>query len=535
MDGVACRLLAASSLARGELSNVTVRPPPRGAQGGGTRPAPKEEDDSLARPLPPARFHSTDAQVEFTTPAAADPNGMLVCGLAAGFEAAPADFALASLREGGDLYGDEGGQEMVAATPAGWAAAPFLQGSATQWGHAPAEFGTVHHVFGTDPYYATSYHVRRYDDLVADGEGNSLAGLVAEPRAGPGGAGEHGNCVLLTAAWMSGRRYQVTFQARNPPPAVAGDDELRVWVAPVTYALHPSSKPGGGRYVTYRTRGSKAGHICRPRAALGPAQFRLFDACADAAGINLPGVTEASSAAECVAALGLVAAAKGLAHPPFVSHAAADRATKCPLGQVLAARFGECVRCGSGGVEVDAKGREVCGCAATQITRLVGEEGCADVYAQGVQSASVRDVAASLCASFSARLEQLRAGLVGDAEVAASYVRAFVDLASPFINEEFVRSKREEFVPYLFDERNYSPSRQKAGVGATCQYCDADGRFASHTGGTAKPEDLRHRAVETFRFIGFLLAEMNHDCPALFDPNEPLKAMYGEYKPALCS
>ena len=61
-------------------------------------------------------------------------------------------------------------------------------------------------MFGTDPYYATSYHVRRYDDLVADGEGNSLAGLVAEPRAGPGGAGEHGNCVLLTAAWMSGRR-----------------------------------------------------------------------------------------------------------------------------------------------------------------------------------------------------------------------------------------------------------------------------------------------------------------------------------------
>ena len=479
--------------------------------------------------------------MEFTTPAAADPNGMLVCGLAAGFEAAPADFALASLREGGDLYGDEGGQEMVANTPAGWAAAPFLQGSATQWGHAPAEFGTVHHVFGTDPYYATSYHVRRYDDLVADGEGNSLAGLVAEPRAGPGGAGEHGNCVLLTAAWMSGRRYQVTFQARNPPPAAAGD-ELRVWVAPVTYALHPSSKPGGGRYVTYRTRGSKAGHVCRPRAALGPAQFRLFDACADAR--RMPGVTvpEASSAAECVATLGVVAAAygagaaaKGLAHPPFVSHAAAGRATKCPLGQVLAARFGECVRCGGGGVEVDAKGREVCGCAATQITRLVGEEGCADVYAQGVQSASVRDVAASLCASFSARLEQLRAGLVGDAEVAASYVRAFVDLASPFVDEEFVRSKTEEFAPYLFDERNYSPSRQEAGVGATCQYCDADGRFASHTGGTAKPEDLRHRAVETFRFIGFLLAEMNHDCPALFDPNEPLKAMYGEYKPALCS
>ena len=95
---------------------------------------------------------------------------------------------------------------MVAATPAGWAAAPFLQGSATQWGHAPAEFGTVHHVFGTDPYYATSYHVRRYDDLVADGEGNSLAGLVAEPRAGPGGptpprAGRRGRARGRSGGW----------------------------------------------------------------------------------------------------------------------------------------------------------------------------------------------------------------------------------------------------------------------------------------------------------------------------------------------
>ena len=86
----------------------------------------------------------------------------------------------------------------------------FLAAPSTSWQHEPAEFGTVHHVLGTDPYYATSYHRVRYDNLLLDRGGNSLEGVVGQPQAGGGGGdgteSEHGNCVLLTGAWRAGAR-----------------------------------------------------------------------------------------------------------------------------------------------------------------------------------------------------------------------------------------------------------------------------------------------------------------------------------------
>ena len=64
----------------------------------------------------------------------------------------------------------------------------FLKVPNTSWQHDPAEFGTVHHVLGTAPYYASSYHPVRYD-LLQDSGGNSQEGVMGQPQTR--GRGDH--------------------------------------------------------------------------------------------------------------------------------------------------------------------------------------------------------------------------------------------------------------------------------------------------------------------------------------------------------
>ena len=114
-------------------------------------------------------------QLEFSTGAAADPDGALICLALPGERLHPSAFAIESVKEGGDQFSLAGEVQHVGGGTSA-AASVFLTGPSTSWQHKPAEFGTVHHVLGTDPYYASSYHRVRYDGLVLDSGGNSLEG-----------------------------------------------------------------------------------------------------------------------------------------------------------------------------------------------------------------------------------------------------------------------------------------------------------------------------------------------------------------------
>lgn len=46
--------------------------------------------------------------------------------------------------------------------------------------------------------------------------------------------------------------------------------------------------------------------------------------------------------------------------------------------------------------------------------------------------------------------------------------------------------------------------------------------------------DDQFEAVNTLRFIGYLLAQQGFPCAALWDPKQPTKWMYGHYEHALC-
>lgn len=47
--------------------------------------------------------------------------------------------------------------------------------------------------------------------------------------------------------------------------------------------------------------------------------------------------------------------------------------------------------------------------------------------------------------------------------------------------------------------------------------------------------DDHFKAVNTFRFIGYLLDQVGHPCVTLWDPQEPRKWMYGQYEKNICA
>ncbi len=46
--------------------------------------------------------------------------------------------------------------------------------------------------------------------------------------------------------------------------------------------------------------------------------------------------------------------------------------------------------------------------------------------------------------------------------------------------------------------------------------------------------DDRYQAIQTFRLIGYILANVGYPCSALWDPQQPLDMHYGPYEKAMC-
>jgi len=485
------------------------------------------------------------AIIEFTVPdGGATTNGMLMCFTTPGMYVRSETFFPNELQEGGDQFSAPT-TLYSSLEDAFWKVAQRNE-------HSEVEYGNVRDVLGSDPYYATSYTVARYDDFVVDGAGASLAGVVAveetpEESGTPAGR-RQANCVLLSGGWLAGNRYQLNMTVENPPPPASRKpyhqpretpESLGIWVAPVSYsrpfALAPPKGMGRRDVYQYHVQGSKYGTVCAPREGTATA---LYDACAAARGTSPP-LTTSTNAADCVAAIaactapGAAACAASTAGLPNVFPSSiADRAgaaAACPAGSAYSARFGgECVPCGRGA----AAAAGGCDCAAAgQVAAPVGA-GCRE--AAGLQGTEP-EVLAKICSEMTAEKERLFAGAASDRVLVELSAGLLADLAPGIFDRAWIATLNATFWElYVSDPRSSAPTRE---LGVTsCASCEGTSDvFTDYaTGKPAHVVDLRFMAVQTLRLIGYLLNEKRSRCPALWDSNEPLKVDYGPYDAEIC-
>ncbi|KAG2449168.1 hypothetical protein HYH02_005915 [Chlamydomonas schloesseri] len=126
------------------------------------------------------------------------------------------DFDVLSLFEGGDIFNTN--QELVARPPL--ERSNFFRSISSDLD--PVEISSVYEVLGTDGFYAQSYKLQRYDDLIRDQSGTPIRGVVdfpPDPAASEAGMywQQYGNCFTLSGAWKQDTRYQMTVSIRNPP------------------------------------------------------------------------------------------------------------------------------------------------------------------------------------------------------------------------------------------------------------------------------------------------------------------------------
>ena len=67
----------------------------------------------------------------------------------------------------------------------------------------------MYDVLANDDYYASSYQRQRYDDLQSASGSVDLVSTDGSSEGSP-------NCVLLTANWIAGTRYQLDCNMTNP-------------------------------------------------------------------------------------------------------------------------------------------------------------------------------------------------------------------------------------------------------------------------------------------------------------------------------
>ncbi|GBF97384.1 hypothetical protein Rsub_11031 [Raphidocelis subcapitata] len=540
--GVVCRILLYSSLALGTRNNVTI---------------------------------------ELSTPAAAAPDGVLLCfaaspssgsggGDAPAFNFTRDDVSVPSLQEGGTIWRRDEVEQVAAAGGQDWRAAAFFQGPAARWGLAPAEATRAASMLGTDAYYSRSYVSQLYDDLRRDQDG------AAVPRSAIDSGGGAANCVLLTGAWRRAERYQLTLSVPNPrqPDAGAGagagaaaaptnSSALAppvVWMAPLSYADGASdsgSSSGGGGCglagLAFAVRGSKQGALCPPRAGLAAATGPLFDAYGEAAarGLALAAGAAQGDPEACLDALRAVAAtATPAAAPPSPLALPPVRALgldslappACAPGAVRGPRLGgDCVACGSGAPDAAAGG--ACACWPGFEARLAGGVACGGPLAPGggggggANASDAAGVAAALCADFSAARRGAEAGRLADRAVARLHLRAFLARSGRVVDRAGLDAANASFWSGVdFDPRAPGSPTRRHGVAPRCNRCGADGAFEDIYSGQRVPvRDDRFAAVRALRLIGYALHAAGHPCPELWDAADPLRDDYGRRERAMCS
>lgn len=491
---------------------------------------------------------------------------MLFCLANTKFEVDLSTFSLQSLVRGGGIFSTAGEAELV---PDG-GSSPLTSNNffqpAAQFQLSPVESVHVQDVLGSDPYYATSYAARRYDDLVVDEEGLPIGGIVdlalsypapggPSPRADNGtqyrallqaaaaaGRSAQGNCFLLTGRWQAFTRYQMRFAVRNPPATLAAAVPAlpALWVAALDHVLTAAADSTGLRSVRFTVRGSKQGKACRLRSALQASvpSLAMFDACAQ------PGSGGGNDADACLSALQAARASNPSLSgtypynvPPLSSaslNLAQPDSNACSQTQGHTTRLGgECIECGSGARTAGA----ACACPANVVTHLAGETACGPLLSASGNATNTASLAAELCSYYSGQYEKLLNGTLAAPAVRGVFLRSFAARAARLLDWGDLLQHSASFAECcVSDERlPWSTTRQLSGVAPHCNKCDADGKFKDiYTGDLVPAYDEHFAAVNTLRLFGYALTKQGYACPALWDAAEPRRWMYGYYDKELC-
>eukprot|EP00899_Mesostigma_viride_P016012 jgi/Mesvir1/24411/Mv11076-RA.1 len=468
-DGILCRVLLYSNLLYGGLNYVTL---------------------------------------EVTTPLV-NPHGFFLCFPLEGFSISPEDFLLTSIRQGGSQFELNEEEKLPPSHPV--STAPFLSSSSAAWSHNSVEFGTIRDVLGTDPYYATSYRTVRYDDLTTDKDGAPLDGLFTSERGNAALSPPPSNCALITADWIAGTRYQITFQIRNPAspsPSLPTPVQLRLWVTWVTYSRHSSKQ------LLYAVRGDKRGLVCTNLKRMAT-QLRMPASCASNPSFGCPPASDPS----------------GADSAPFVGD------TSCVPGYILSPRWGgECVRCQHG----TSTANGTCACASTHFTLPVGPLACSPSPApSGSSSPSLDSSRPSLgrhaCTVFSEEKAALLRGERSDKVVQAMYMDTFLRLASPLVDTALIIAANTTFrEKFLYDPRRPDDITRRTGLLPNCALCE-EGHVVDAVSGLPAPlRDPRYASIHKLRLIGYVLSLAGAPCTELFDPDRPMRNDFGSVKDGVC-
>jgi len=353
---------------------------------------------------------SNQVTLEFSTPHGVAPNGMLLCATATGHMFDRSSFTVQALEEGGSQF--VSGTAQTVSSDAATDLRAF--GGATTWNHRAVETGVAADVLGTDPYYASTYLRRRYDDLAFDSTGTSMSGVFQDPLWSTSEAARltatdahittlsdasktdterqtamaalaelnrpTGNCALLSGSWAKDTRYELKFTTPNPAEST-GATALGWWMAPITYAAAASTEADGAggmepsNRVTYTVRGDKAGAVCGIRSTVSATLYDLPASNVEAVSGEGCGVSPRPTCAACAA------------------------------NEVESYRYsGHCVSCENGAAaSVDDGGtpRNSCTCATGRTTLKAGVSACGPKMGPAGTSTTAATLAAELCTAFS--------------------------------------------------------------------------------------------------------------------------------------
>lgn len=375
-------------------------------------------------------------------------------------------------------------------------------------------------MLANDDYYASSYQRQRYDDLQS---ASGSVDLVSTDGSGEGSP----NCVLLTANWIAGTRYQLDFNMTNPTGGRGSEaSDLSFWFAPLTYARIDEN------HLQHTVRGSKAGQVCVEGTSLQNYGKELFDACEvvssqltkqlsgeDVCLSELRNHYQADSfpwSDEYSGRVNVHKSATGLG----ISAQAVTNST-CGANEAFSSHFGgECIDCGTGEVQYSENTQQPlsCVCPTDRIQNLIGSPACGGPKSVIEEANTTRQVANSLCAFYSQKYDGLLSQQTSALSVIHTYIEDFQDQAHLLLDIDEMSRINKTFVDkYMFDERLEKSPTRKSGIHPNCYKCDTvetqqNGQIVGvsmfkdfNSGALGEVQDVFFQAVHTFRLIGFAL------------------------------
>eukprot|EP00878_Enallax_costatus_P030244 GHUV01032913.1.p1 GENE.GHUV01032913.1~~GHUV01032913.1.p1 ORF type:complete len:267 (+),score=68.73 GHUV01032913.1:478-1278(+) len=203
-----------------------------------------------------------------------------------------------------------------------------------------------------------------------------------------------------------------------------------------------------------------------------------------------------------------------------------------PQQALSSSRFGgECIDCTNAAIQGSQ-----CICYPGYTANLIGPAACGPRINPAGNASDAAALAWQLCQLYGTSLDKMMQGQLSDRLVLNMYLDAFSQQAAYLLDWTSIYEANQTFwKDYVVDWRMpKSPSRW-AGVAPNCSAC-TNGMFKDiYTGRQVRARDDRFQAVNTFRLLGYLLFTVSYPCPQLWDPQDPLKDMYGRYDKTMCA